>query len=142
MALVRYRPFGRLLPFRDEMDRLFEGFFGYPEGKRDLMLHPPMDLVEEDDHYTITAELPGLKAEDVKITLTHNILTVEGEKKQEREQKERNYDRVERSYGHFRRSFALPNGVQADKVKGRRARRRADDHRPQGRASQGPRDQR
>jgi HSP20 family protein len=117
MVLVRYHPFGGRPSFRDEANRLFEGFFDRPEAGQDATLYPAVDLLEESDRYTITAELPGLKAEDVKITLADNVLTVEGEKREERERKERNYHRVERSQGRFRRSFSLPGGVRADRVK-------------------------
>ena len=121
MVFVRYHPFGGRPSFRDEANRLFEGFFDRPEAGREagqeVTLYPAVDLLEESGHYTITAELPGLKAEDVKITLAENVLTVEGEKKEEREREGRNYHRVERSQGRFRRSFALPGGVRADRVK-------------------------
>jgi HSP20 family protein len=121
MVLVRYQPFGGRPSHRDEVNRLFEGFFDRPEAGREagqeVTLYPAVDLLEESGHYTISAELPGLKAEDVKITLADNVLTVEGEKKEERERKGRNYHRVERSQGRFRRSFSLPGGVRADRVK-------------------------
>jgi len=76
---------------------------------------PATDIVEEADGVRIALELPGLKSEDVKITLENFVLTIRGEKKQVKEEKGKVY-RYERSYGAFERSFSLPNTVDADKV--------------------------
>ncbi len=116
MALMRYHPFGGLLSRRDEFDRPFGDACGRSRTGRELALHPPVDVTEDEDRYTFTVELPGLSTEDVKITLERDVLTIEGEKKEERERGD--YRRLERTHGRFRRSFALPRGVRADQVKG------------------------
>jgi HSP20 family protein len=77
---------------------------------------PTVDIEEGDQDYHITAELPGLRKEDVKITLQEGVLTLQGERKQEREEKGKRFHRVERSYGGFVRSFALPDVVDEAKV--------------------------
>lgn len=100
-----------------EIDRVFEEFTrGWPSlGARDFL--PRTDVVERDDHIEITAELPGLEEKDVEVTLTDNILTVRGEKKAEREEKEGERRIVERSYGAFSRSIELPPGIGPDDIK-------------------------
>ena len=107
-----------------EIDRLFEDFgrgfpafgpsFGPREGSRDLM--PAIDVTETDGVIEITAELPGLEDKDVQINVTDNLLTIRGEKKNEREEKNKDYHLVERSYGSFSRSVELPSGVKAEDI--------------------------
>lgn len=75
-----------------------------------------MDIQEGEQEYHITAELPGLKKEDVKITLQDGVLTLQGERKQEKEEKGKRFHRVERAYGSFVRSFTLPDVVDEAKV--------------------------
>lgn len=97
--------------------RLFDTFFadnGEDLGSRTWT--PPVDIQETDDAYRIQVELPGLKKEDVQITLENNVLRLSGERKFEKETKQENYHRIERSYGMFSRSFALPTQVSSDKV--------------------------
>jgi HSP20 family protein len=77
---------------------------------------PAVDITEKDDEYLVKVELPGVEKNDVQITLESNILTVKGEKKQEKEEKGENYHRMERSYGSFQRSFTLPTTVKSDKI--------------------------
>ena len=77
---------------------------------------PRVDIEERADKFAIAVELPGVSKEDVKITLESNILTIKGEKRQEKEQKGRNYHRLERSYGSFQRSFTLPMTVRNDRI--------------------------
>ena len=76
-----------------------------------------MDVTETDKEIEITAELPGLEDKDVQVNLADGVLTIRGEKKAEKEQTEKNYRLVERSYGSFERSIALPDGVKAEDVK-------------------------
>jgi HSP20 family protein len=103
------------------MNRLFDNFFtGWPEPRRGLLegeWAPSVDVAETDTEITVTAELPGVKQEEVDVTITDDILTLKGEKKEEKEVKEKNYHRIERTYGSFQRSINLPTGVQADKAK-------------------------
>jgi HSP20 family protein len=77
---------------------------------------PVVDIAENDEHYVITAELPDVKKEDVKVTMQNNILTITGERKFEEEERNKKWHRVERSYGSFARSFALPDDGNAAKV--------------------------
>jgi HSP20 family protein len=106
-----------------EIDRLFEDFGrGFPnfgmmrgEGARELM--PAMDVTETDNQIEITAELPGLEEKDVQVNVSDNVLVIRGEKKAEKEDKQKDYHMVERSYGSFYRAFELPGGVDADKIK-------------------------
>ena len=106
-----------------EIDRLFDDFTrGFPSlgtftGDGMSKMLPTMDVSETDKEIEITAELPGLEEKDVQVNLADNILTIRGEKKAEKEQKDKNYHLVERSYGSFERSLELPEGVNADAIK-------------------------
>ncbi|TIO80260.1 MAG: Hsp20/alpha crystallin family protein [Mesorhizobium sp.] len=75
-----------------------------------------MDLVEKANAYEITAELPGIDEKNIEIKLANNVLTIKGEKNEEKEEKEKDYYLSERRYGSFQRSFQLPEGVDADKI--------------------------
>jgi HSP20 family protein len=107
-------PFSAL---QQEIDRLFEGFSrgfsGFPG--RELM--PSMDLSETDKEIEITAELPGLEEKDIQLNVADNVLTIRGEKKNEREETQKDYHLVERSYGSFTRAVQLPDGVNPDSIK-------------------------
>jgi len=103
-----------------EIDRLFDDFSrGLPAlgGNGAAKLLPSMDVTETDKEIEITAELPGLEEKDVQINVADNLLTIRGEKKAEKEEKDKNYRLVERSYGAFERSLQLPEGVNADAIK-------------------------
>ena len=115
---------------RKEIDRLFDDFrpFDWRLPSRVLGLEvprialaewqvaPAMDLVEKDDAYEITAELPGLDEKNVEIKLSNHTLTIKGEKNEVKEDKQKDYYQSERRYGSFQRSFQLPEGVDADKI--------------------------
>jgi HSP20 family protein len=122
MALVRWEPVRELTSLQTEMNRLFNTFFDSPSGggggnggalRRWL---PPMDLVETDDHFMLRADLPGLSEDEVGIEFEDGVLTVAGERKAEHEDKKEGFYRVERSFGQFRRSLTLPEGVDADGI--------------------------
>ena len=120
MALVRWEPARELSSLQSEMNRLFNTFFDTPtsgggNGGSVRRWIPSMDLVETDEHFVLRADLPGLSEADVSIELEDNVLTVSGERKAEHEEKEGFY-RVERSFGQFRRSLTLPEGVNADAI--------------------------
>jgi HSP20 family protein len=114
MALVRWEPVRELTSLQTEMNRLFNTFFDAPtpgNGGSVRRWVPSMDLVETDDHFVLRADLPGLTESDVSIELEDNVLTISGERKAEHEEKKEGYYRVERSFGQFRRSLTLPEGV-------------------------------
>ena len=125
MSLVRWNPSRELATWpsdlfgiQREMNRMFDGFF---RGTNDedytiSTWMPAVDIAEHDDEYLVKVELPGVNKDEVKLTLENNILTIRGEKKQEKETKRENYHRVERSYGSFQRSFTLPAAVKSDKI--------------------------
>lgn len=113
--------------FRSEMDRLFDSFFGggrvpaVPRGFEPAAwfggaLSPSVDVTETDAALTLTAELPGMAAGDVELAMRGGMLTLKGEKKSEAERKEGEAHISERRYGAFQRSFALPEGVDADRA--------------------------
>ena len=77
---------------------------------------PPVDIAEDDKEYTVKAELPGLNKENIKLTVENGVLSITGERKVEKEEKNKKYHRIERSYGTFTRTFALPDDASADKV--------------------------
>ena len=120
MAITRWRPFRDMVSIQDEMNRLFDDFFGRPVTRPSWAEEawcPCVDMSETKDNVIIKAEIPGMSKEDVKVSAQDNVLTLTGEKKQEKEEKDANYHRIERSYGSFSRSFTLPTSVQPDKVK-------------------------
>ena len=102
---------------QQEIDRLFEGFSRGFAGFPSHELLPSMDLSETDKEIEITAELPGLEEKDIQLNVADNVLTIRGEKKNEREETKKDYHLVERSYGSFTRSIQLPDGVNADNIK-------------------------
>lgn len=122
--LTVWRPFGEIYPFRDfermrrDMDRLWDSFFerGSLRGEDGREWLPSLDVAETKNEIVVKAEVPGLDPKDIDISLSDGLLTIKGEKKQEREEKEENYHLVERSYGTFTRSIRLPKEVQSGKI--------------------------
>jgi HSP20 family protein len=109
--------------FRAEMDRLFERFFRDPWSVFDETSwasswgwNPALDVIDGEKEVTVRAEIPGVDPKDVEVTVSGNLLTIAGEKKDVSEEKGKNFYRSECSYGSFRRSVALPEGVDADKL--------------------------
>ncbi|NLX18704.1 MAG: Hsp20/alpha crystallin family protein [Desulfobulbus sp.] len=116
------------LSIHRDIDRLFDQFFhgfGVPAFGRHRewpgidsgMLKPKIDLAASDDEYLLTVEIPGVDEKDVSIDITGNTMTVRGEKRQEKEEKEKDYYRIERSYGSFQRVLSLPEDVDQDAIK-------------------------
>lgn len=103
-------------PFSTDVSRLFNTLLGGEDGGELQRWSPAMDLVEGEDHFLLKADLPGLSEEDVAIEVSDNTLRISGERKSEREQKERGWYRMERSFGRFSRSLTLPEGVDADSI--------------------------
>jgi len=115
-TLTRWEP----MELADVENRLSRFFGRRTNGRDDITLAdwaPLADITEDDKEYVIKAELPDVKKEDVKVTVENGVLTIAGERKFEKEEKNKKYHRVERSYGSFVRSFALPDLAAADKVK-------------------------
>ena len=123
LGLTRWDPFLRTSLRESGMPALFRELFrNFPswdenEGLMSSAWMPPVDIAEDADRISVTAELPGFKEEDVRIELQGDVLTISGERKRESEKNDRDYRRVERSYGEFRRSFTLPSSVDREKVK-------------------------
>jgi HSP20 family protein len=120
MAIVRWRPFRDVVSIQDEMNQLFENLFGHTSvraGWTNGVWNPSVDVSEDEDSVILRAEIPGMTKEDVKISIQDGVLTLRGEKKQEKEENDRNYHRIERNYGAFCRSFQLPTSVKSEKVK-------------------------
>ena len=103
------------LLLQQEIDRLFEGVTRNIPGFSTTTM-PSMDISETDKAIEITAELPRLEKKDVEPNVTDNLLTIRGEKKNEREEKNKDYHLVERSYGSFSRSVELPSGVKIENI--------------------------
>ena len=106
----------------NRMDRMFDDFFGGRPAilraeTKDWDWSPPVDISESGSHVEIRAEVPGLSQDDVSVSVTENVLTFKGEKKQESEGKDETAHRVERAYGRFHRSFTLPKSLQTDGAK-------------------------
>jgi HSP20 family protein len=121
MTLVRWDPFRELEDMSERLNRMFSRSVATAKnGKEALTVAdwiPTVDISETDGEYVIKAELPEVKKEDVKVTLEDGVLTLTGERRQEKEEKNTKYHRVERSYGSFVRSFSLPDLVDETKVK-------------------------
>jgi HSP20 family protein len=116
------RPRDIFSAMRDDMDRLFERFeHGWPRwptafGRDERLTVPELDVRESTDAITVEAELPGVDEKDVTVTLANGVLTIKGEKKQEKEEKGESYHLTERSFGSFERSIRLPDIIDEAKV--------------------------
>ena len=115
--LTRWEPIREMMTLREAMDRLFDDAFTRPVGIAGGSVAPALDLYQTDDEVVVKAALPGLKADDVQISVTADVLTLRGEFKQESEQKEATYHVRERRSGSFERSVLLPTDVQTDKAR-------------------------
>ena len=119
MNLIRYSPARDLWNIRDDMDKLFNRFLGRSfEGDEvaDNEWVPHVDIAEGDNSFTLKAELPGMNKDDIKISLHDNVLTLRGEKSEQKEVKENTYHLCERRYGKFIRSFRLSTPVDSRKI--------------------------
>jgi len=127
VAIIKRRPLELWEPFRDmrtlqdRVNRLFESAFGYPVRTETPSLRegwlPPVDIHEDSNNIYLKAELPGIKKEELNISVEGDTLTIKGEKKHESEVKEEQFHIMERTYGSFSRSFSLPANVDASKVR-------------------------
>ena len=119
-ALTRWDPFREM----DDLQKRLTSMFGLPparpvNGKEEMTVAqwlPPVDITEDEKGYLIKAELPEVRKEDVKVTVENGVLTICGERKFEKEVKDRKYHRIERAYGSFTRSFQFPDDADDAKV--------------------------
>lgn len=130
MAKPADRPWAPLDNLRQEIDRLFDDFhpaswrlpFGRGMSAGDIAsrfewpVAPAVDMTEKDGKYEITAELPGMDEKNVEVKVANGVLTIKGEKTEEKQEEKKDYHLSERRYGAFQRSFRLPDGVNADKI--------------------------
>jgi len=112
-----WEPFRELVTMRDDVDRLFDTFFGRENESNDDYWRPAIDIEENNGNLMVKVEIPGMSKEDIKVSVKDNLLTISGERKRENESKDKTFYRVERCYGQFRRMIRLPAEVDADKVK-------------------------
>ena len=121
MALVRWDPFRELEDVSDGLNRMFTHPASQASTGKEAMIvadwTPSVDISETASEYLIKAEIPDVKKEDVKVSLEDGVLTIQGQRKLEKEDKGTKYHRIERSYGSFVRTFSLPNVVDAEHVK-------------------------
>lgn len=116
--ITRIDPFRELATLQDRFNSLFENF-AEANGKEQLAAGhfvPPVDVYEDEHNLVLKLEVPGMNEEDLKVSLENNTLTVSGERKFEKEEKEENFHRIERRYGSFTRTFRLPNTVDQEKA--------------------------
>jgi HSP20 family protein len=129
MEMERWRPRRGLIPWRpfrelEEMERRFDDLFSWPLPPAvwrriptmEMGWAPAIDVFEKEDKFVVKAELPGMKEEDIDISIVGDTLTIKGERKAESEVKEDDYYYCERSYGSFSRSIAIPSNVDAQKI--------------------------
>jgi HSP20 family protein len=121
MAIVRWEPFRGLMTLQDEMNRLFEStLFGEnatsSRGGRSIVWAPPIDVVEGKDKVIVNAELPGIKPDEVELSVEDGVLTIKGERKFSEEMEGENLHRIERAYGYFERRIGLPKTLDPEKI--------------------------
>lgn len=121
MNLVKWDPFRELEDVSNRLNRLFGRALVKTEPASDILplndWIPTTDISETDTAYLIKAEIPGVNKEDVKVTLQDGMLTIRGERRQEKEEKDKKFHRIERSYGSFMRSFRMPEDADESAVK-------------------------
>src|ERR1700761_1002457 len=121
MAITRWDPFRDVLTLQNRLNSIFSEYNRGNQNESDLVstaaFVPPVDIYEDEHKIVLKLEVPGLKQEDLDIQIENNTLSVRGERKFEKEEKEENFHRIERRYGSFFRSFTVPNTVNTENVK-------------------------
>jgi HSP20 family protein len=115
--ITRFAPFRELATFQDTLNRVLQASGASDELLTTGSFIPPVDIYEDDHGISLRLEIPGVKEQDLDIQLENSTLTVRGERKFEKEEKEENFHRIERRYGSFSRSFTLPNTVDSENVR-------------------------
>jgi HSP20 family protein len=115
-VITRWDPFRDVAALQNRMNRLFEEQYGGREELTTGAFVPPVDIYEDEHGIQLKLEAPGIDEKDLDIKVENNVLTVSGERKLEKEEKEENFHRVERRYGSFSRSFTLPNTVDTENI--------------------------
>ena len=115
--LTRWEPVREMMTLREAMDRLFDDAFTRPLGQSGVSGMPAIDLYQTDNEVVVKASLPGLKPDDVQITITNGVMTLRGEFKQDEDHQEATYHIREHRSGSFERALTLPVDVQSDKAK-------------------------
>jgi HSP20 family protein len=120
MLPTRFEEWNPFLMLRNEMDKAFDNFFrGFdvdPFGKMPGGFQPKVNITDGEKEITVSVELPGIDEKDIDLSLTKDALTIKGEKKEEKEEKGKNFHRMERSYGSFSRTLPLPVEIVTDKA--------------------------
>jgi HSP20 family protein len=121
MNLVKWDPFRELEDVSDRLNRIFGRSLARAQPGQEMLVaadwSPSADITETDTEYLIKAEIPGVKKSDVKVTVQNGMLTMQGERKMEKEEKGKKFHRIERCYGSFMRSFRMPDDADANSVK-------------------------
>jgi HSP20 family protein len=119
-VIARWDPFREFSTLQDRMNRLFRESYG-PEGRDESLttsqFAPPVDVYEDEHNVVLKVEVPGIDEKDIDVRVENNVLTVNGERKVEKEEKEENFRRIERQYGTFTRTFTLPSTVDAERIR-------------------------
>ncbi len=116
-VLTRFEPYREFATLQDRLNRLFQSSFGESQDALATSnFSPAVDVYEDEHAVNLKIEVPGIDEKDLDIRVENNTLTVHGERKFEKEEKEENFRRVERQYGSFTRSFSLPQTVDSDQV--------------------------
>ena len=120
MSIVRWDPFRELEEMSDRLNRVFGRSALARETDKDAMVAfdwaPSVDISETNEEFVVKAELPGMNRDDVKVAVEDGVVRIQGERKQEREEKDKKFHRIERSYGSFVRTFSLPSNVDEAKI--------------------------
>lgn len=118
-VIARWDPFREFSTLQDRMNRLFRESYG-PEGRDESLstsqFAPPVDVYEDEHNVVLKVEVPGIDEKDIDVRVENNVLTVHGERKVDKEEKEENFRRIERQYGSFTRTFTLPSTVDAERI--------------------------